>query len=143
MSETGLPNFDRTLQLTNTWLNEIGQAIGPDSQRQYHALRSVLFALRDRLTVEEAFHLSAQLPMLVRGVYWEGYRPVHKPEPFRSRQEFLDKVSETLDPANPVDPEDAARAVLAVLARNVPDGEVRHVKQMVPAEIRDLFPAGE
>lgn len=141
MSETGLPSFDRTLQLTNTWLNEIGETIGPDTQRQYHALRSVLFALRDRLTVEEAFHLSAQLPMLVRGVYWEAYRPVHKPERFRSRQEFLDKVSETLDPADLVDPVDAARAVFAVLAKHVPEGELRHVMHMLPEEIRNLFPA--
>lgn len=142
MSETGLPVFDTTLHLTHTWLNEIGETIGPDAQRQYHALRSVLFALRDRLTVEEAFHLSAQLPMLVRGMYWESYRPAHKPERLRSRQDFLARVSETLDPAASVDPEDATRAVFSVLAKHVPEGEVKHVKQMVPHEIRDLFPAG-
>lgn len=141
MSETGLPNFDRTVKLTQSWLNEIGETIGPDAQRQYQALRSVLFALRDRLTVEEAFHLSAQLPMLVRGFYWEAYRPVHKPERFRSRQEFLDKVSETLDPASPVNPEDAARAVFATLAKHVPEGELQHVRQIFPEAIRDLFPA--
>ena len=142
MSETGLPVFDETLQLTHTWLNEISETIGPDVQQQYHALRSVLFALRDRLTVEEAFHLSAQLPMLVRGFYWESYRPVHKPERFRSRQEFLEKVSETLDPATPVNPEEAARAVFAVLTKNVPEGELEHVRHMLPEEVRTLFPQG-
>ena len=59
MSSTGLEVFDKTLQTTNLWLNEIGQDIGPDKQRCYHALRAVLFALRDRLTVDEAADLSA------------------------------------------------------------------------------------
>ena len=69
MSATGLEVFDKTIQTTHVWLNEIGETIGPDKQRCYHALRAVLFALRDRLTTEEAFHLSAQLPMLVRGIF--------------------------------------------------------------------------
>ncbi len=61
MSTTGLDVFDKTLQTTNIWLDEIGECdgIGPDRQRCYHALRAVLFALRDRLTVEEAAHLAA------------------------------------------------------------------------------------
>ena len=50
MSATGLEVFDKTLQTTNTWLKEIGDHIGPDRQRCYHALRAVLFTLRDRLT---------------------------------------------------------------------------------------------
>lgn len=64
MSSTGLDVFDKTLQTTHTWLNEIGacDGIGPDKQRAYHALRAVLFALRDRLTVEEAAHLGLATP---------------------------------------------------------------------------------
>lgn len=46
MSNTGLPVFDKTLQLTHIWLKEVGETIGPDDQRQYHALRSVLFAVQ-------------------------------------------------------------------------------------------------
>jgi uncharacterized protein (DUF2267 family) len=59
MSATGLEAFDKTLQTTNTWLKQIGAPIGPDRQRCYHALRAVLLTLRDRLTLDEAAHLSA------------------------------------------------------------------------------------
>jgi uncharacterized protein (DUF2267 family) len=34
----------------------------------------MLHALRDRLPPEIAVHLSAQLPMLVRGIYYEGWK---------------------------------------------------------------------
>ena len=142
MSATGLEVFDKTLQSTNTWLNEIGeeQGIGPDKQRAYHALRAVLWTLRDRLTPEEAFHLSAQLPMLVRGIYWDGYRLSGKPEKERSREEFFTLIAERTDQASPMSPEACARAVFGVLARHLPEGEVEDVKQMLPEALRTLFP---
>jgi len=141
VSMTGLQNFDRTLQKTHSWLNDIGDAIGSEKQQQFHALRAVLWALRDRLTIEEAFHLSSHLPTLVRGLYWEDYRPTGKPEAYRSREEFLGRVSETLEGASPLDPEDAARAVFAAMQQHVPAGEMEHVMRMVPEGVRDLFPS--
>jgi uncharacterized protein (DUF2267 family) len=140
MSATGLEVFDRTLQTTNIWLNEIAEKTGPDKQRAYHGMRAVLFALRDRLTIEEAFHLSAELPLIIRGIFWEGYRPVHKPERYRSLEEFLEKVNEGVGNAAPMNPEDTARAVFAVLDKHVPQGEMEDVKQMLPKDVRNLFP---
>ncbi|ODA67141.1 hypothetical protein A7A08_01887 [Methyloligella halotolerans] len=79
MSATGLEVFDKTLQTTNSWLNEIGETVGPDKQNSYHALRAVLFALRDRLPPEESAHLASQLPTLVRGIYYDATsRPVSR-----------------------------------------------------------------
>jgi len=60
MSATGPEAFNKSLQTTSTWLKEIGEQIGPDRQRCYHALRAILFALRDRLARMTA-HLAAQL----------------------------------------------------------------------------------
>jgi len=71
MTQTSLAAFDSTLQTTNIWLNDIlGQLGWQDHHRAYHALRAVLHALRDRLTVDQAAALAAQLPMLVRGFYY-------------------------------------------------------------------------
>jgi Uncharacterized conserved protein len=140
MSSSGLEVFDKTIQTTNQWLNEIGKDIGPDKQRCYHALRAVLFALRDRLIVDEAADLSAQLPMLIRGIFYEGYRPSTMPQKIRSREEFLAKVSENLQNIRPIGAEAAARAVFRVLEQNIPMGEMNEVKQMLPPDIRSLFP---
>ncbi len=141
MSSTGLEVFDKTLHTTNLWLNEIGQHIGPDKQRCYHALRSVLFALRDRLTVDGAADLSAQLPMLIRGIFYEGYRPSTMPQPIRTLDEFLGKINEQLQNIRPLGADEAARAVFRVLENNITPGEIAEVKQMLPPEIRTLFPS--
>ena len=89
MSATGLAAFDSTLHTTNAWLAEIQMRTGWQGRHAaYHALCAVLHALRDRLTVDEAVALGAQLPMLVRGFYYEGWHPAGKPNKEAPRKSF-------------------------------------------------------
>ena len=94
MSATGLDVFDRTVHGTNNWLNDLMQVLGwQDRHKAYMALKATLHALRDRLTVEEVAQLGAQLPMLIRGFYYEGWDPTGKPLRARHKEEFLPKSS--------------------------------------------------
>ena len=111
MSSTGLDVFDETLHKTNTWLKEIGETLGSDRRGAYQALRAVLHCLRDRLTTDKAAHLGDQLPMLIRGIYYEAWRPAGKLEKVRSREEFLAWIESRLPPTARINREDAARAV--------------------------------
>lgn len=141
MPATGLDVFDKAIQKSNEWLNELGRndAIGPDHQRAYHALRAVLWTLRDRLTVQEAFHLSSQLPLLIRGMFWDGYRPASAPEKMKSPDEFLHKVQERLAQLNGPNADDATRAVLGLLERHVPEGEMAHIRQSMPKPLESYM----
>ena len=140
MSKTGFRGFDHTIQETNTWLNEIADAMGhPDRQVAYHALRGVLHALRDRLTLAEMFNLSAQLPMLIRGIYFEGYKASNKPEKFHL-DEFLARVNKEVRMAGHVDPEKATRAVFQVIEHHVTMGEIEDIRAGLPRDIRRLWP---
>jgi uncharacterized protein (DUF2267 family) len=140
MSVTGLEVFDETVHKTNTWLKEIMEVLGPERRQAYQALRGVLHCLRDRLIVEEAAQLGAQLPMLVRGIYYESWRPAATPQKVRSGDEFLAQLGSHLPGARPFDPEDAARAVFQVLERHITPGEIEDVVSELPKEIRALWP---
>jgi uncharacterized protein (DUF2267 family) len=140
MSAKGLDVFDKTLQTTHNWLDEIMAELGPDRQVAYHALRAVLHALRDRLPLELAAHLSAQLPLLVRGIYYDEWHPRPETSKQRSREEFLGHVGEGLRGIRPVNPEQAARAVFGVVARHVSEGQAEKVRQALPKDVQALWP---
>ena len=141
MRGTTPDGLETTIQKTHEWLNDIMTAIGAnDVHLAYGALRAVLHALRDRLTVEEAVQLGAQLPMLIRGLYYEGWSPRGKPAKTH-KDEFLDAIRAQFAPGpDRLHPEVLARAVLSVVARHVSPGEVRDVKAILPKELRELWP---
>jgi uncharacterized protein (DUF2267 family) len=136
----GLDVFDRTIQKTNAWLKALMRELGTDSRHDaYMALRATLHALRDRLPVEEVAQLGAQLPMLIRGLYYEGWDPTDKPVRERRLEGFLAGIAVEL-PAHFDDPEPTARAVFKVLAERVSDGEIEDVKHLLPTALRELWP---
>jgi uncharacterized protein (DUF2267 family) len=138
---TSLELFDVTLQKTDLWLGQLMRLLPTDDRHvAYLALRATLHALRDRLTVEEVAQLGAQLPMLIRGFYYEGWDPTGKPLRIRHRQQFLDRITSELAYVNDKDPEDVARAVFTLLVQRISDGEIEDVKHVLPADIRDLWP---
>jgi uncharacterized protein (DUF2267 family) len=139
MSATGLDVFDKTLQSTNIWLNEIMDVIGPDRQVAWHVLGAVLRAVRDRVPLELAGHLGSQLPILVRGVYYDQWRPAAKPAKYRSLDEFVACIDEGLASTRPVNRMDAIRAVFGVLSRHIPEGQIVKVRDALPEEVRALW----
>src|SRR4051794_37941473 len=116
MSQAGLEVFDSTLQKTHIWLNELQELAHLSDQRAaLKALRAVLHALRDRLSVDVAAHLGAQLPVLLRGFYYEGWHPAGKPEKIRSQEEFLSQIQEAVVSPDRLDPLRLTHAVFELL----------------------------
>ena len=140
MSTAGISAFESTVHSTNVWLHDLMDLMGwQDKHRAYHALRVVLHTLRDRLPVEQAAALGAQLPMLVRGFYYEGWHPHGKPVKERTKEAFLGHIAAAFQNDPDVKAEDVARAVFHVLAKHVTPGEVKHVTLSLPGEIRSLW----
>ncbi|MCF6114431.1 DUF2267 domain-containing protein [Mesorhizobium muleiense] len=135
MSATGLDVFDKTLQTTNIWLDEIM------TEMAWHVLGAVLHALRDRMQPDLAAHLGSQLPILVRGAYYDQYQPSKTPEKLRSLDEFLAKIKAELEFTRPVDSKEAFRVVSKVLAHHVGEGQMIKVWESLPAEIRRVAEA--
>jgi uncharacterized protein (DUF2267 family) len=141
MSSIGLESIDHTVQLTHVWINDLDRALGWNNKaRSYRLLRSVLHALRDWLQVNESANLAAQLPALVRGIYFDQWRPAATPVKERSKANFLARIERDFynDPL-----QDAAHAVSAVfrlLSGKVTAGEISDVRHSLPADLRALWP---
>jgi uncharacterized protein (DUF2267 family)/CBS domain-containing protein len=141
MSANGLETFDRSIHATNLWLKEISKEIGVERRVAWRSLGVILRVLRDRLTVDDAAHLAAQLPLMIRGAFYEQYRPVIQPDAIRSRQEFIGRVADGLvGGGKPVDPERAVKAVLAAVERHIAEAETAKVRHALPEDIRMLWP---
>lgn len=141
MSTTGLSVFDETLQLANIWLDELMQALDWDNkQRAYRMLRATLHALRDRLTPHEAVHLGAQLPMLIRGIYYEGWHMRDTAPAERTKAAFLGHVEAEFKHDPNEDIEAPVAEVLKLLGRKISSGEIEDVRNMLPEEVRALWP---
>lgn len=134
--------LERTMQQTQEWVQDIAGLMGTDDlQIGYSALRGVLHTIRDRLPPEEAVHLAAQLPALVRSIYFEGWWPADKPLTYRQREEFLARVQREVPNLSEEDSERAVRAVLTELNTEIDLGQVTSVQECLPERIRELWPS--
>ena len=132
---------DRSVQDFQAWIGEIKRTADlADEQRAYDALRGVLHTLRDRLPANETTDLGAELPTLVRGVYYEGYAPQKTPETTRSVSQFLDALDQRVGQAPEFDHGAAAMAVFACLDKHLDAGQVDHVILALPKDVQELWP---
>ncbi|WP_412069929.1 DUF2267 domain-containing protein [Rubrivirga sp. IMCC43871] len=133
------PRFGHTVHRTHVLLRDVAGRLGVDGTAPaYHALRAVLPALRDRIPDAEAADLAAQLTMLVRGMFYEGYHPGRSPRK-DDRDAFLDTVSDSLRLGTPFSAEAAVAAVGGALGDSVSEGEWTQVLSAMPADVRALF----
>lgn len=141
MAQLGLDIFDRTIQDTNTWLRAIMEHLGTEDRAEaMHALRAVLTALRDRLPVDQAANFSQQLPLLIRGLYFEDYRPTDVPVRARTLDDWQAMVRDRFAIGDHPDVDDATRAVFAVVHDQLDDALVLKTFDAMPEPVRDLWP---
>ena len=139
---TGLDIFDKTVQESNLWLKAVMDRLDTaDRRRAYTSLRAVLHALRDRIGPESAAHLGAQLPMLLRGLYYEGWDPTNKPTKERHEEAFLARIAQELPRATESEVEQGALAVLDVLSKYVDQGVAVKIATMFPHDLRKFWPS--
>jgi uncharacterized protein (DUF2267 family) len=140
--ESHVPAFETTLLATHEWLQELEYLASLRNQAEaYTVLRNVLHALRDRLPADEAVHLGAQLPMLIRGFYFEGWKPSATPKKQRSLPAFLSSIGPLPRPYDAFDAEEAVRCVLQLLDHRISLGELSDVYHAMPEEVRAFWTA--
>ena len=141
MNVTGIDSLDHTIQDTNVWLKAIMRKLETDDRHlAFAALRGALHALRDRIGPENAVHLGAQLPTLIRGVYYAGWHMGGTPTKERHKQQFLEHIGRETGRAEGLDLQGVARAVFDVMWERLDPGETAKLVNMLPKELRELWP---
>ncbi len=140
----GIETFESTIQKTRAWLWDVMRELGVENEHNaFAATRAVLHVLRDRLTVEEGAQLAAQLPMLLRGLYYEGWRPARTPEKIRHIGAFVESVRDNLSSHPGIDPEKALHAVFNVLSTKVSEGELSDIRHNLSRELEEILPVAK
>ncbi|MGX9147920.1 DUF2267 domain-containing protein [Mesorhizobium sp. 128a] len=138
---TRYPTFDHAVEEANIWLRATAEQLDLNNQgHAYTALRATLHALRDRLPPESVVGFSAQLPMLIRGVYFEGWRLAGKPVRDQTVNAFCAHIAFEL-PANfPMEARLVACGIFEVIFKRLDPGEVAQTIDHLPVPLRDLWP---
>lgn len=141
VSPAGLESIDRTVVLTRAWIDELDTALGwCNRHRSYRLLQAVLHALRDGLAPHEVVTFGAELPQLLRGVYYEGWRPAPTPKRLRGAVDFMAAAKDAFaSEAFDLSPETVS-AVFMMLGDKLSDAAGEAVHDALPAEMRPLWP---
>ncbi len=138
---TAIVDIDAAVYETESWINELMRRLDwHDRERAYLALLATLHALRDSLPRDEAIYLAAQLPPLLRGLYYEGWHPAAR-SLTKSRSAFLARIHDGVHRDPGIDPEQVARAVFAMLAERLPPAEVEDARAATPGALHNLWPS--
>ena len=130
-----------TLQKSNLWIKELSADLGFGWEDTLLALRTVMHGLRDRLPSVEAAHVAGQFPLLIKGVYFDGWKPGGTPVRVRTKEEFYALVAPQLQRGiRNVDVEQVTRTVLGFLASHMSEGELEQIRGVIPEGLRDLWP---
>jgi uncharacterized protein (DUF2267 family) len=131
--------FDHAVEKADLWIREMMRELGTQDPRQaYHALAASLQTLRDRLSVEEAAQLSAQLPLLVRGLFFEGWHPASTPAHVRRPEDLIALFGQKSGDGHEIDAERALAATFEVLRHRVSRGELESLAHLLPRSLSDL-----
>ena len=138
MSRTGVEGLDRSIEKTNAWLADVGATFGTEDRRlAYKATRAWLHTLRDRLPAQVAVHLAAQLPELLRGVFYEGWNPSKVPIKY-GRDEYIARYAREAG-IHLAEVEKAGRLVTAAMSKHISPGALAEAMAVLPADVRSLL----
>jgi uncharacterized protein (DUF2267 family) len=139
MSEKGLEIIERNVHLIHSWIDDIDYQLNwGDHHKSFRLLRAWLHALRDSIPLSEVAHVSAQLPLIVRGLFFEQWRAVadhHRMD----GEEFLRRLDGDVYPDQIEDTARAAASVFLVFKSRVGEHETDKLLHVLPRSVRELL----
>lgn len=140
-------NLNKYVEETSVFFKNVAAELGhpEDMDHAFRVSRAVLHALRERISPEESMHLISQLPMILKGIYVDGWKISRQPSDTRTVDEFLDEVraynlrTAGRDFGDDQQAREAVRAVLKVMNQYVSLGEMEDIKAQLPKPLAALL----
>lgn len=141
MSAKGLEVIDHTVHLTHEWINELTERLEWSSHKDaLHLLRLTLTSVRDHISHSEVAQFAAQLPLLIRGMFYEGWKPSVTPSKNRKVADFIARIEAEVGNVVDYRGSDDIKTVFKLLNARISDGEIADVRAGLPEDIRALWP---
>jgi uncharacterized protein (DUF2267 family) len=141
MTAQGLEVIENSGHVAHEWINELADRLDWSSKRSaLRLLRVTLHHVRDHLVVDELAQMSAQLPVLIRGFFFEGWMPKNTPIKERSADAFIAFISAEMSKTEEYRGREDIKCVFDVLNNRLSVGEIEDVRATLPERIRDLWP---
>lgn len=140
-------NFDHHVQKGNIYIKEVCEELnlGDDRNKAHRIMKAVLHALRDKITPQESLQLISQLPLLIKGIYVDGWKISTNGSKIRTIDEFIDEVKREDGVLGEYDFQHKTQAIryikgiFTVLQNHVSEGEIDDIKRILPEDLRTLF----
>jgi uncharacterized protein (DUF2267 family) len=135
------PEFEQAANIADEWLDDLVTRLGwHDRRRAYISLVATLHALRDALPHESAIDLGGPLPVILRGLYYDGWH-ARGLATAHTRGAFLERIEDGVHHDLGIDADAVARAVLAMLAARLTPVEVENAKAATPHALHEFWPS--
>lgn len=137
-ANTRVSALDHAMHIAHTWVNAVAKEFDTDDREfAYAVLRAWLHTLRDRLTVEASAHFAAQLPDLIRGVFYAGWDPSAVPMKYNAEAytvRFAREANISLQDVGKTAP-----VITAALLHFLPPAQMHKALYQLPSEIQVLL----
>lgn len=139
--ETGESKLLHEVVVVRQWVSDLMARLEwKEREPSYRALLAGLHAVRDCLSKDDAIHLGLALPLLLRGLYFDGWRGSRGPAPSRTRKGFIERIHEAVSRDPGIDPDLLAHALFALLADRLPALEIENMRAATPAALHVYWP---
>jgi uncharacterized protein (DUF2267 family) len=137
MMTTGSDLFEHATQTARAWVHDVADELRTDNpDLAYRLLRVWLHTLRDRLPVRASADFAAQLPELLRGVYYEGWEPGKVPVKYGPDEYLLRFAHQAHLPL--ADVPVVSAAISRALDTRLSPGLLRSTLARLPVPVREV-----
>lgn len=139
--------LEKYLHETNDYINQLAKDLGHPEERQRVMIiwRAVMHTIRDRIQISESLDLISPLPMILKGMYVNGWK-YHETPPYdyETLEQMKTQVKALQNECGESDfdwskgTDKIISITLDSLERYVTEGQMNHIRAQLPENVEEV-----